>query len=224
MNSNSNITATLNLSQALQNFQQTITSAMALEDVANWDGRTLKQREQEIRQAGLILAGECIALLLHNLSQSKEAQMTAAKKTQGWRLPSSTADGSRPVQITTVGNVIVPLRLPYIVERRRHQPTKLGSKRRKVKGQGFYPFLRWLSMDEHITPLVWSTLAQYGMLCGSFAAARDTLKAWGITVSLKRLERLTYRFGHLGLFRRSERVNQLQTGTLPVISCPHNKL
>lgn len=41
-------------------------------------------------------------------------------------------------------------------------------------------------MDEHITPLVWSTLAQYGMLSASFAAARDTLQAWGISVSLKR--------------------------------------
>lgn len=41
-------------------------------------------------------------------------------------------------------------------------------------------------MDEHITPLVWSTLAQYGMLSASFAAAGDTLKAWGISVSLKR--------------------------------------
>lgn len=82
-------------------------------------------------------------------------------------------------------------------------------------GLRFFPFLRWLSMDDHITPLVWSTIAQYGMLSASFAAARDTLKAWGIAVSLKRLERLTYRFGHLGLFRRQERVNQLQHGTLP---------
>jgi len=32
-------------------------------------------------------------------------------------------------------------------------------------------------MDDHITPLVWSTLAQYGMLSASFATARDTLQA-----------------------------------------------
>ncbi len=70
-------------------------------------------------------------------------------------------------------------------------------------------------MDERITPLVWSTLAQYGMLSASFAAARDTLKAWGVDVSLKRIERLTYRFGHLGLFRRQQGVNQLRQGTKP---------
>lgn len=69
-------------------------------------------------------------------------------------------------------------------------------------------------MDDHLTPLVWSTLAQYGMLSASFAAARNTLQAWGINVSLKRIERLTYRFGHLGLFRRQQGVNQLRQGTL----------
>ncbi len=69
-------------------------------------------------------------------------------------------------------------------------------------------------MDNHITPLVWSTVAQYGMLSASFAAARDTLQAWGITINLKRIERLTYRFGHLGLFRRQQVVNQLRQGNL----------
>jgi len=86
----------------------------------------------------------------------------------------------------TLGNVVISLWLPYVVERPKSQSPKQGGKRRKIKGQGFYPFLRWLSMDEHITPLVWSTLAQYGMLSASFAAARDTLQAWGISVSLKR--------------------------------------
>ncbi len=48
------------------------------------------------------------------------------------------------------------------------------------------------------------------------AAARDTLKAWGINVLFKRVERLTYRFGHLGLFRRQQGINQLRNGSLPV--------
>lgn len=46
----------------------------------------------------------------------------------------------------------------------------------------------------------------------------DTLKSWGITVSLKRIERLTYRFGHLGLLRRQQVVNQLRPETLPSAS------
>jgi hypothetical protein len=64
--------------------------------------------------------------------------------------------------------------LPYVVERPKSKSPNQAAKRRKTKGQGFYPFLRWLSMDEHITPLVWSTLAQYGMLSASFTAAGDT--------------------------------------------------
>lgn len=155
-------------------------------DTQKWDGRTLKAREQQIRQAALVLAGQCIALLLHTLAQSREAQTTAAEQTQGWRTPNSTGDGKRPVKILTVGNVVVTLQLPYVVERLEQQSSKPGVKRRKVKGQGFYPFLRWLSIDNHITPLVWSTLAQYGMLSASFAAAHDTLKSWGIAVSVKR--------------------------------------
>lgn len=218
LNSNKNIPATLDLAQSLQHFQQTVAEVMALGDVSQWDGTILKAREQQIRQAALILAGQCIALLLHTLAQSRAAHATATKKTQGWRTPSSIGDGKRRMQVLTLGNVVVSLWLPYVVERPKSQsPTKAG-KRRKVKGQGFYPFLRWLSMDDHITPLVWSTLAQYGMLSSSFAAARDTLKAWGIDVSLKRIERLTYRFGQLGLFRRQQGINQLRQGNLPSTS------
>lgn len=212
---NRDIPATLNLAQSLQCFEQTVTSALLLGDVSKWDGRTLKAREQQIREAALILAGQCIALLLYTLAQSREAHITAATQTQGWRLPTSMGHGKRRVQVLTLGNVVVPLWLPYIVERPSSGGTKLGVKRRKPKGQGFYPFLRWLSMDEQITPLVWSTIAQIGMLSASFAAARDTLKAWGIDLSLKRIERLTYRFGQLGLFLRQQGVNQLLEGSLP---------
>jgi hypothetical protein len=213
---NSNIPANLDLAQSQKIFEETVAKALELGDVSQWDGRILKEREQQIRQAALILAGQCIALLLQTLAQSSVAHSTAAKLTQGWRSPTSTGDGKRRVQILTLGNVVVSLWLPYIVERPSRGAPKLGVKRRKPKGQGFYPFLRWLSMDEHLTPLVWSTLAQYGTLSASFAAACDTLKAWGITVSLKRVERLTYRFGQLGLFRRQQGVNQQGQGTLPV--------
>lgn len=213
---NSNIPANLDLAQSQKTFEETVASVLALGDVSQWDGRELREREQQIRQAALILAGQCIALLLHTLAQSSTAHITAATQTQGWRLPTSTGHGKRRVQVLTLGNVVVSLWLPYIVERPQSQNPHQSSKRKKAKGQGFYPFLRWLSMDDHITPLVWSTLAQYGMLSTSFAAARDILKAWGINVSLKRVERLTYRFGHLGLFRRQQGIYQLRNGSLPV--------
>jgi hypothetical protein len=69
-------------------------------------------------------------------------------------------------------------------------------------------------MEEGITPLVWSTVAEAGTVCGSFAIARQTLKAWGMTVSLKRIERLTYQFGLQGLSLRNSKLFHLQQGTL----------
>jgi hypothetical protein len=41
LNSNHNIAARLDLAQALKTFSETITAALALEDVAQWDGRTI---------------------------------------------------------------------------------------------------------------------------------------------------------------------------------------
>lgn len=66
---NSNIPANLDLAESLQTFQGTIAEALVFGDVSKWDGRTLKEREQQIRQAALILAGQCIALLLHTHSE-----------------------------------------------------------------------------------------------------------------------------------------------------------
>lgn len=90
---NSNIPATLDLAQSLQTFEKTVVKALALGDVREWDGRTVKQKEQQIRQAALILAGQCIAILLHNLALSRTAHCTATIQTQGWRSPTSTGHG-----------------------------------------------------------------------------------------------------------------------------------
>ncbi|WP_341531532.1 hypothetical protein WKK05_36220 (plasmid) [Nostoc sp. UHCC 0302] len=162
MKSNNTIPTTLDLAQSLKNFSQTIAEAMSLSDLSQWDGRTLREREQKIRQAALILAGECIALLLNNLSNSPEAIKTAKQQTQGWRHPKSQGNGRVERQVLCLDNVIVSLRLPYVVERSK----KVGLKRRKTKGQGFCPFLRWLSMKEGITPLIWSTVAFNGSVSG----------------------------------------------------------
>ncbi len=112
MNCNTTISATLDLTQAIKNFEQTIAAQMSLTDVCQWDGRTIYKREEKIRQAALILAGQCMALLLHKLSQSKSAQVTASKQTHGWRHPKSRGNGRVERQVLCVGNVVVTLRLP----------------------------------------------------------------------------------------------------------------
>lgn len=137
------------------------------------------------------------------------AQRTAINQTKGWWHQKTRKHGYCHRRILTIGNVIVDLKLPYVVERRTQAKEK-----RKSRHQGFCPLLRWLGMSEGITPLVWSTIAEYGTISNSFAVARSTVVQWGINISLKRIERLTYHFGRLGLSRRSEKLFQLQQGTL----------
>lgn len=204
-----NIPATLDLNKSLSDFEAAIAPALSLNNVAEWDGRTIKQREAEIREAALLLAGQCVALLLYNLSQSELAQKTAINQTKGWWHPKTRRHGCCQRQVLTIGNVVVNLKLPYIVERR----TKPKGKTKSLH-QGFCPFLRWLGMSEGITPLVWSTIAEYGTISSSFAVARSTLSQWGIKISLRRIERLTYYFGSLGINQRDLKLYKLEQGTL----------
>ncbi len=94
---------------------------------------------------------------------------------------------------------------------------KPQGKGRNLRGQGFCPFLRWLCIEEGITPLVWSKVAEAGTVSGSFAIARQTLLAWGITISLRRIERLTYHFSKWGLSRRESHLFHFRQGTLPTM-------
>ena len=50
MNCNNTIPATLDLTQSIKNFEQTIAVEMSLSNVCQWDGRTICEREQLIRQ------------------------------------------------------------------------------------------------------------------------------------------------------------------------------
>ena len=88
----------------------------------------------------------------------------------------------------------------------------------KPKGQGFCPFLRWLGIESGVTPYVWSTVAKYGTITTSFSRARQTLEDWGVRISLKRIQRLTYKFGAEGLSLRTSKIlaleqNKLSTGS-----------
>jgi hypothetical protein len=140
-----NIYANLDLIKSLSDFKDNVRKLLELTDVREWDGRVLKEREEKIRNAALILAGQCIALFLYNLSQSQEALDTAITQTQGWWHPDTHRHGLRKRQILTVGNVLVTLKLPYVVT--------ITEKNQKNKSscQGFYPFLTWLGMESGLT-------------------------------------------------------------------------
>ena len=203
------ISANLDLTKSLLDFQEMVTKLLELNNVQDWDGGIIKLREQEIRSAALLLAGQCIAILLYNLSQSQSALDTAMTQTRLWWQPTTQKHGFRTRQILTIGNVLVTLKLPYVVT--------INEKKDKNQSlcEGFCPFLMWLGMSEGLTPLVWSTVAQYGAIASSFEAACTILTGWGINLSFKRIERLTYNFGQIGINLRQSKILNRQQGNLP---------
>lgn len=171
-----NICSIFDISKFLSQFQEKVTKILELTNISEFDGQVLKVREETIRKSALILAGECIALLLHNLSKSQYFLDKAMQQTQGWWHNKTQKHGYKKRQILTLGNVEITLKLPDVVERQ-NQPDK------NKQHEGFCPFLRYLGMSEGLTPVVLSKVAQYGAIAGSFEAARTTLIDWGIKKS-----------------------------------------
>jgi hypothetical protein len=213
-----NICATLDLNKSIKTFQSNVTKLLDFANIPEWDGKKLKEREEEIRVQALILAGQCIALLLYNLSISPKILDYSVAQTQVWRSTNTQKHGYKKRQIVTIGNVEVTLNLPYVLEKnstsKKFDNSPLKEQKIKTSNQGFCPFLKWLGMSEGITPLVWSTIAKYGAIASSFEAARTTLIDWGINISLKRIERLTYYFGKIGIDLRKNKLNDLESGSL----------
>lgn len=204
-----NIYANLNFADSLSDFKEDVTKLLELKNIEEWSGRIVKEREETIRQAALVLAGQCIAILLHKLSQSESAHQTAINQTKGWWHTDTQRHGYTKRKILTVGNVVVNLKLPYVVQKREKKAKK------KSTNVGFCPLLKWLGMSEGLTPLVWSDIAKYGAISSSFEAAHTILVDWGINISLKRIERLTYKFGQIGIDLRQTKISNLQQGKLP---------
>ncbi|ACC80635.1 hypothetical protein Npun_F1999 [Nostoc punctiforme PCC 73102] len=197
------------MSKSLSNFSSQVTKHLELTNITELNGKIVEERERGIRELALILAGQCIAILLYNLSQSQSANQTAMNKTKGWWDGNMQNHGYRKRQILTVGNVLINLNLPYMVKKKSTNQTT-----NKIAIQGFCPLLKWLGMSSGLTPLVWSTVAQYGAITSSFEAACTTLMGWGINLSLKRIERLTYKFGQIGINLRQSKILNRQLGNL----------
>ena len=64
----SKIFANFNLNQSLKDFQINVTELLELNNIAEWSGITLKEREEKIREAALILAGQCINIQENGLN------------------------------------------------------------------------------------------------------------------------------------------------------------
>lgn len=112
-----NIPALLDLDQAIKQFQQLVQPLLELSDFSAWDANTLRERESAVRNLGLVLAGQCIALLLQKLSLDPQAEAQAQQRTLTSRGFGSRHQGKRTVKILSVGNVEVPLSVSYILSR-----------------------------------------------------------------------------------------------------------
>ncbi len=200
---------TNSLTELLMSFQSAIAPLLELGKIDDWDGIELKKREEKIRELVIILGGKCIAILLEKLSLYSEAQEKAKEQTRGWWRKRTGKNGSRNWTILTMGNVLVTLKLPYVVERL-PEPRK----RKKPPLQGFCPFLRWLGLEKRVTPLVWSKIAEYGTMRTSFKTAQITLKDWGIDISIRRIQSLTYGFCKAALSQRKSKIFHLREGDL----------
>ncbi len=88
--------ATNSLPQLLIAFQTAIAPLLEIGNIEEWDGRTLKEREEKIREIGLILVGKCIVILLEKLASSEEAQLKAIEQTKGWWRTKTKKNGTKP--------------------------------------------------------------------------------------------------------------------------------
>ena len=206
------IPAQLDLTQSLSTFETLVQTLLSIDEIAAWDGAMLMERESLIRAGALVLAGQCVALLISSLAEHSASATVSSDQTKGIRSAKSQSKGQRQITITTLGNVSLPLRLSYVL---RGQGEGIAGRRSHewISG-GFYPFLEWLGMGERVSPLVWSTVAEYGMVSASFASAQQLLKTWGIQLSSRRVKRLTYRFGEIGIAQRTAAVEQVSQGSL----------
>ncbi|GAX37244.1 hypothetical protein NIES3585_32870 [Nodularia sp. NIES-3585] len=104
-----NICATLDLNKSIKTFQSNVTKLLDFGNIPEWDGKKLKEREEEIRVQALILAGQCMALLLYNLSISPKILDYSVTQTQRWRSTNTQKHGYKKRQIVTIGNIEVTL-------------------------------------------------------------------------------------------------------------------
>ncbi|RCJ30663.1 hypothetical protein A6770_41560 [Nostoc minutum NIES-26] len=81
---NKNIHSSLDLSKSLAKFQEKVTKLLEIKNISEWSAQTFKNREEEIRNTALTLAGECVAILLNQLSDSKDALDTAIVQTKNY--------------------------------------------------------------------------------------------------------------------------------------------
>ena len=142
-----NICASLDLNTSIKTFQSNATKLLDFANIPEWDGKKLKEREEEIRVQALILAGQCMAILLYNLSISPKILDYSVAQTQGWRSTKTQKHGYKKRQIVTIGNMEPKLLTIYVVN---EQGKKIRTSAIPITNDGTYSgykeFLKILEM------------------------------------------------------------------------------
>lgn len=111
---------------------------LSIDCLEHWNAAVLKEGESAIRDAAMVLAGQCVALLLSTLAEQSSATSVSRDKTQGVRSAKSQSKGRRQITITTLGNVTVPLTLSYVSRGATQEDA--GRRSHAWISSGFYPF------------------------------------------------------------------------------------
>ncbi|MEH2105913.1 hypothetical protein [Nostoc sp.] len=65
-----NISATLDLNKSVKSFHSQVAKLLEFTNITEWNGKKLREREEQIREQAIILAGQCIAILLYSNPKS----------------------------------------------------------------------------------------------------------------------------------------------------------
>ena len=178
--------AILNLEEAVEKFVKEVHPLLDPTSEENWNGEKLKSRELSILQAGLHLVGHCIAILIYQLALNQSVQLSANLTATGLAGLSYASQGMKLVTITLIGGIEVTIPAIYKLVRKtrfgRGRKRKRG-KRGKSKGQGFYPILVLLGIDNKVSPLVRCLITEAATQAPSFEQARPRVAWLGLNFS-----------------------------------------
>jgi len=205
------IPAILDLQTIMLDFQAKVQPLLDPAQEEEWDGMKLKQKEASILQVGLMLAGHCMAILLHRLTLSQSVQAAAEERAKGKPNITYTNQQFKEVPVTLIGGITVRLLTRYKLARKSRK--SVGRKRKKggrgkSNGQGYYPELVLLGIGDGVGPLVRCLTAQAGTQAASFEQAKPWLEWTGISFSVRRIRRLSEAFCRRGREVRQRRLER----------------
>lgn len=170
-----------------------------------------------ILQLGLELIGHCIAILFNNLSTSERVKQSARVRALGKAGFHYTNQATKEVPVTLIGGVVVKIEALYRLARKRRNSSgrkRKRGRRGKSEGQGYYPLLDLLGIDNGASPLIRVIVSQAATQAPSFEQAKAFVNWLGLGFSTSRIRRISEAFTKTGLSVRDNLLERMEKGTL----------